>query len=102
MENREAITGRMLLPRTIDNTYRGYRIGLWLLGLVTFVKAAQIVSVLIDGPGIVAAADGILLDTFSAEAARALVATFVAMAISRLLICVWCALVLWRYRAPFR
>jgi hypothetical protein len=87
------------LPPTIDNAYRGRTIGLWLLALVVSVKVAQIVSVLIDGPGIVAAADGIPLDTFSPEAARTVVAAFVGMGVSRLLLCVLCALVLWRYRS---
>jgi hypothetical protein len=87
------------LPSTIDNTYYGRTIGLWLLAFVVFVKVAQIVSVVIDGTGIVASADGIPLDTFSADAARTVVAAFVGMGVSRLLICLLCALVLWRYRS---
>jgi hypothetical protein len=43
-----------LLPRTIDNTYRGRRLALWLLGFVTIVKLLQIGSVLVDPVGIVA------------------------------------------------
>jgi hypothetical protein len=88
-----------LFPATIDNTYRGHSLGLWLLALVLLVKVAQIVAVMVDGPGIVASADGIPLDTFSAGGARTAVAAFVGMAISRLLICLLCALVLWRYRS---
>jgi hypothetical protein len=90
---------KWLLPSTIDNTYRGRTIGLWLLGLVLVVKAAQVVAVMVDGPGIVSQADGIPLETFSADAARTVVAAFVGMGVSRLLICVLCALVLWRYRS---
>jgi hypothetical protein len=88
-----------LFPSTIGDSYRGHPLALWLLALVLLVKVAQIVSVLVDGQGIVASADGIPLDTFSAEGARTVVAAFVGMAISRLLICLVCALVLWRYRS---
>ena len=88
-----------LLPTNIDNTYRGYRLGLWLLGVVLFVKVAQIVSVFVDGPGIVADADGVPLATFSPAASRTVVAAFMGMGISRLLLCVVFALVLWRYRS---
>ena len=88
-----------LLPTTIDNTYRGHKLGLWLLAVVVAVKVLQIASVMIDGPGIVEAADGIPLNTFGAEAARTVVAAFIGMGVSRLLICVLCAIVLWRYRS---
>ncbi len=88
-----------LLPTIIDNTYRGHRLGLWLLGVVLFVKVAQIVSVFVDGPGIVADADGVPLATFSAAASQTVVAAFIGMGISRLVICAVLALVLWRYRS---
>jgi hypothetical protein len=87
------------LPSTIDNNYQGRRLGLWLLTFVLLVKVAQIVSVMVDGPGIVSEADGIPLTTFSVVAAGTVVAAFVGMAISRLLICVVCAIVLLRYRS---
>lgn len=88
-----------LLPAIIDNTYRGHRLGLWLLGVVLLVKVAQIVSLFVDGPGIVADADGVPLATFSAAASRTVVAAFTGMGISRLLICAVSALALWRYRS---
>ena len=88
-----------LLPTTIDNTYRGRSLGLWLLWIVIAVKVVQIVSVMIDGPGIVAAADGIPLATFPSGAAQTVVAAFIGMGISRLMICVLCGLVLLRYRS---
>ena len=88
-----------LIPAIVDNTYRGYRAGRWLLGFVLFVKVAQIVSLFVDGPGIVADADGGPLATFSEAASRTVVAAFTGMGISRLVICVMLALVLWRYRS---
>jgi hypothetical protein len=90
---------QVFLPTTIDNAYHGRKLGLWVLALVVIIKVAQIVSVMVDGPGIVAGADGIPLDTFGADATRAVVAAFVGMGVSRLLICAMCALVLWRYRS---
>ncbi len=30
-----------LLPQRVDNTYRGYKLTLWLFGVVAFVKLAQ-------------------------------------------------------------
>jgi hypothetical protein len=35
-----------LLPTTIDNTYRGRSLGLWLLWIVIVVKVVQIMSVM--------------------------------------------------------
>ena len=92
-----------LLPSAIDNTYRGRPIGLWLLGFVLLVKAAQTVSVAIGGQDIVGGADGIPFETFSAEAVRTVVATWNGMGVSRMTICVLGALTLWRYRSaiPF-
>jgi fumarate reductase subunit D len=87
-----------LLPATIDNTYRGRTLALWLFGGVVVVKAAQIVSLMVGGARILADADGIPLDTFSTDASRTVLAAFVGMGVSRLLICVVCALTLWRYR----
>ena len=92
-----------IFPVTIDNTYRGHRLGLWLLAAVVAVKVVQILSVMIDGPGIVQSADGIPLDTFPAAAAQTVVAAFIGMGISRLLLCAICAIALRRYRSvvPF-
>ena len=33
-----------LLPIVIDNRYRGYGLGLWLLGVVLFVKMEQLAA----------------------------------------------------------
>src|SRR4051812_25300774 len=88
-----------LLPATIDNTYRGQRLGLWLLALVVAVKAVQILSVMVAGPTIVAAAGGIPLGTFGKDAAHTVVIAFIAMGISRLFIAVITTLALLRYRS---
>jgi hypothetical protein len=54
---------------------------------------------MIDGPGILASADGIPLETFGTQGAQTAVAAFIGMGVSRLLISIICAIVLWRYRS---
>jgi hypothetical protein len=90
---------KRLLPAALDNTYTGHPLALWLLWVVVAVKFAQIGSVMIDGPGIVSSADGVPLDSFSAAAAQTVLAAFVGMGISRLLIGIICVAVLLRYRS---
>lgn len=91
------MAGRFL-PTTIDNAYRGRKLGLWLLWIVVIVKVVQSVTLIMDSPGILASADGIPLATFPPDAARTAVAAFVGMSVSRLALCLLCAVVLVRYR----
>lgn len=88
-----------LLPAKIDNSFRGHKLALWLFGLVLLVKAAQSVSVLLNGYDIVRDADGVPLQTFTSEGARTVVAAFAGMSISRLAITLLCAIALFRYRS---
>jgi hypothetical protein len=83
----------------ITNEYGGYRIALWMLWIVLVVRLAQIASVTVNARAIIIDADGIPLDAFSPAATETVVATFLGMAISRLLICLICAAILWRYRS---
>jgi len=92
-----------ILPRSIDNTYHGSKIALWLFGLVVALRVTQSVNVIFNGYFIAMSADGIPLDAFTPSAARAVLQWFVMSAITRLIVSVLCALVLARYRAaiPF-
>jgi hypothetical protein len=92
-----------LLPQRIDNTYRGYKVALWLFGLVVGVMILQSVFVIFNGYSTVMNADGIPLDTYTPEAAQTVVALFTLRALSRLIISLLCVLVLVRYRSaiPF-
>lgn len=92
-----------LLPRNIDNTYRGYHVALWLFGLVVGVMTAQSVMVIFNGYSTVVNADGIPLDTYPAAAAQTIVALFALRSLLRLIIALLCVLVLVRYRSaiPF-
>ncbi len=92
-----------VLPRRIDNTFRGHIAGLWLFGLVLAVKGLQSVMVIFNGNSIARSADGIPLDSFPPAAAQTVVALFALTGFSRLVVVALCVLVLFRYRAavPF-
>jgi hypothetical protein len=92
-----------LLPRTIDNTYRGHLAALWLFGLVLAVKITQSVLVIFNGYATARDADGIPVDTFRPDAAQTAVALFAQGSLWRLTTCLLGVLVLVRYRSavPF-
>jgi len=48
-----------LFPQPIDNTYRGYKVALWLFGLVVGVMIIQSVFVIFNGYSTIMNADGI-------------------------------------------
>jgi hypothetical protein len=87
-----------LLPQRIDNTYRGYRVALWLFGLVVGMMTAQSVLVIFNGYSTVMNADGIPLETYPPAAAQTIVAVFALRSLLRLIIALLCVLVLVRYR----
>jgi hypothetical protein len=88
-----------LLPQPIDNTYRGYKVALWLFGLVVGVRITQSVLVIFNGYSTARNADGIPLDTYPPAAAQTVLALFAQGALSRLIISLLCVLVLARYRS---
>lgn len=88
-----------LLPQPIDNTYRGYKIALWLFGLVVGVMIFQGVLVIFNGDSVVRNADGIPLDTYTPAAAQAVLALWAQRGLSRLIISSICVLALVRYRS---
>jgi hypothetical protein len=92
-----------LLPPRIDNTYRGYKVALWLFGLIVAVRITQSLLVIFNGYSTAKNADGIPLDTYTPAAAQTIVALFTQGALSRLIISLLCVLALVRYRSaiPF-
>ncbi len=92
-----------LLPRHVDNTYHGYKLALWLFGLVVFMKVAMSLNSIFNGYSVATSADGIPLDTFTPAGAQAVVSLFAAWGLAQLIICLLCIVVLARYRAlvPF-
>jgi hypothetical protein len=88
-----------LLPRPIDNTYRGYKVSLWLFGLVVGVRIAQSLAVIFNGYSTARDADGIPVDTYAPAAAQQMVALFAQGSLWRLTLGLLCVLVLARYRS---
>lgn len=88
-----------LFPPIIDNSYRGSKIALWLLGLVVGLKATQSFAIIFNGRYTATGADGIPLDTYPAAAAQTIVALFALLSLWRLLVCSVGVVVLLRYRA---
>jgi hypothetical protein len=88
-----------LLPQRIDNTYRGYRLALWLLGLLLILKVVMSLNSIFNGYNVATTADGIPLDSFTPAGAQAAVSLFALSAFSRLVISSLGILALARYRA---
>ena len=88
-----------LFPQRIDNTYRGHKLALWLFGLIVLIKAAMSVNSIFLGHKVATSADGIPLDTFPPAAVGTIISMFAIWGFAQLMICLLCALVLFRYRA---
>jgi hypothetical protein len=87
-----------LLPSTVDNTFRGRRIALWLFGLLA-VKVAMGVNVILNAESVATTADGIPVQSFGAAGASSFLSMFAAWGLSQLLLGLGCLLVLVRYRS---
>ncbi|MBV8683985.1 MAG: hypothetical protein JO111_14010 [Caulobacteraceae bacterium] len=87
-----------ILPKTLDNRYRGHAVAVWLLGLLVFVKAMiSLVSLVDPAPGY--KADGIPLGAYPAGAARAVVGVGAYLDVELLILVLVFVVVLVRYRA---
>jgi hypothetical protein len=88
-----------ILPAKIDNAYRGYKVALWLFGLVLAFKTVISTNSIVLGRMVATRADGIPLATFAPQGAQAVVALFALWGLSQLFLCLLGVLVLVRYRA---
>jgi hypothetical protein len=87
-----------LLPRSLDNSYRGHKFGLWLLGLLALMKSVIGVNSIVNGAAVMSKADGIALNTYSVAAVQNLVALWALLGLFHLIISLLCVLALVRYR----
>ncbi|HEY2050266.1 MAG TPA: hypothetical protein VGH03_13060 [Caulobacteraceae bacterium] len=87
-----------ILPKTVDNRYRGHAAALWLFGLLVLFKA-MISFVSLADPVRGYVADGIPLNTYSAAAARALIGVGAFLDVELLMLVLLFVLALVRYRA---
>ena len=88
-----------LLPRRLDNEFRGNKLALWLFGLVVALKSAQSLAIIFNGYSTARDADGIPLDSYTPAVAQTVVAVFAQGSLWRLFFCLVCVLVLFRYRS---
>jgi phosphoglycerol transferase MdoB-like AlkP superfamily enzyme len=88
-----------LLPQTADNTFRGQKLALWLLGMVALLKGVMGLNTIFNTRSVAISADGIPLDTFPPAAAQAVVSLFALLGLANLVICLLCIVALVRYRA---
>ncbi len=88
-----------LLPQRVDNTYRGYKLALWLFALVVLMKVAMSLNSIFNGHMVASSADGIPLDTFPTAATQTVVALFAIWGLAHFMICLLCIVVLARYRS---
>ncbi len=88
-----------LLPATLDNRYRGHVLGLWLFGLVLFVRTGIAAGSAFNGRTAAGTADGLPLDVYGPAGAQAVIAMFAAWGVAHLFLNALGALVLVRYRA---
>src|SRR3954447_11216205 len=87
-----------ILPRSIDNSYRGSRLALWLLGFLVFIKSVIGVNSIVNGADVMTRADGVALNTFPAAAAQNLIALWALLGLAHIVMAVLGVLVLIRYR----
>src|SRR6476619_1141489 len=88
-----------LLPRSIDNTFDGYRVSLWIFWFVTLIRAFQSVVIIFNGWTTVVNADGVPLGSYPADAAQTVLALFAAASLWRLIFCLMGLVALIRYRS---
>lgn len=94
----------LLLPSQIDNTYRGNRLALVVLGLIAALKAVMGFNMsglnpFVSTEQVLTSVDGIPLDQFPPEAARMVVSSTQDWALLLLLVAGLSLLALVRYRA---
>lgn len=92
-----------LLPRSIDNTYRGHRLAFVPFGLLVLMKCVIGLNSIFNGYAVMTTADGVPLETFPAAATQCLISLWALLGLSHVVIGLLCILVLIRYRSmlPF-
>lgn len=92
-----------ILPRRVDNTYRGRTLALWLFGLLVFMKSSIGLGTIFNGRIAATSADGIPFDSFGPAGAQAFLSIFAAWGLAQATLGLLCVVVLVRYRAlvPF-
>jgi hypothetical protein len=87
-----------LLPRSIDNDYRGHKLAFLPFGLLVLLRLVIGMNSIVNGYKVMTNADGIPLGSFPPAAIQALVSVWALLGLSRVVIGLLCVLVLVRYR----
>ena len=95
---RQAILAQ-LLPRSLDNTYRGQRAGLWIFAALIAIKVLMGANSALNAYSVASSADGIPLATFTPAAAQTVVSLFATVGFSQFVLGILGVFVLARYRA---
>jgi hypothetical protein len=88
-----------LFPPSIDNTYDGHKLALWLLAVVVLLKGAMGANSIFNGNAVATTADGIPLDAFTPAGARAVISFLALWGWSQLIFSLLGVLALVRYRS---
>ena len=88
-----------IFPATLDNRFRGHRLGLWLLYPILFVKIGISLAAIFTPDGGAQRADGIPLDSFPPAASEAVIGVVAFLGLATLITELIGVLALIRYRA---
>jgi hypothetical protein len=88
-----------LFPRAIDNSYRGAKSALWLLGFLAAIRMAMGLNSIFNGASVLSGADGVPLASYPPAAVRTLLTVFAFWAWGLVLFSLIALLALVRYRA---
>jgi hypothetical protein len=92
-----------IFPKQIDNTYRGYRLAIWLLVPIVVVKMTMGFNMLLNARQLAQTADNLPLDSFGILPAAIIVMDFKTGGLERIVLATLALVALLRYRAmlPF-
>jgi len=88
-----------IFPKQIDNTFRGYRLAIWLLVPIVVVKMIMGFNMLLNASQLAQTADQIPLASFGARAAAIIVMDFKTGGLERIVLATLALVTLVRYRA---
>ena len=92
-----------IFPARFDNEYRGNRLGLWLFGLLVFMRLMMGANMMLNTRSVAVGADSIPLDSYGPGGAAMVLALFASAGLSRFVLALLGLVALIRYRSmvPF-
>lgn len=87
-----------LFPKQASNAYPGHRLAIGIFVLVVLMRTGIALGSIFNGYNAASSADGIPINTFSADASNLVVSLFGLLGLANLVISTICVVVLFRYR----